>query len=227
MEQVHEPELIDVLNLQKADVMKSINCHHIARIQSYDPATKTCKATIVYKKNIKKSVNGKLQDALVDYPVVINCPVINHGGGKGGIRFPIKSNDVALILFNDVDLDNWFIGKQANGATNTLRSHHFSDGIAIVGLFSKNDASKDNSLFPAENGRTLLFGDNAGVSVGDTTVKIFNKIESLGLIMQDLLNVVKVLTPHITSPTGPLTFPDAAQTAAITAIQLRLQGLLK
>lgn len=226
MENVYEPELIDVLNLLKIDILNSMNCHHVARIQSYEPASKTCKATIVYKKTITKNVNGKQTEVLQDYPVLVSCPVINHGGGKGGLRFPIAKDDVALIFFNDKDLDNWFIGKQANGATNTKRSHNFSDGVALVGLFSKNDALKDNQKFPTENGRTLLFGENAGVSLGDTTVKIFNQVESLGVIIQDLLNIVKVLAPTSTAPTNP-TIPNPAQTAAITAIQVRLQGLLK
>lgn len=230
-EPVFEPELIDVLNLHKNDIFASFNCHAIATIQSYDKATKTCKATIVYKKIVQKQnpATRQLQNALEDYPVLINVPVINVSGGTGGIRFPIAKNDVALIMFNDRDIDSWFLGLPTNGKPNTKRMHQFSDGVALVGVFSKNDAMKDYQKLGLDKDKTILYDGDAKIVLSNNRIKISNKpvdVDTLGMLLFELLTVLSVLAPVTTIPTQP-TIPNPAQTAAIISIQTRLQGLLE
>lgn len=229
MDTVHEPELIDLLNLHKKDIFNSMNCHQVATVQSYNPSNKTCKATIVYKKTITKRnvVTGKMEDVLQDYPILINCPVINLSGNNSGLRFPINKGDVALILFNDKDIDNWFLGKQTNGATNTKRMHHFSDGVALVGLFSQNDALRDFENLYADGNKTVLFDNQLRVVLSGNKLKVTNQptdVDTLGLLLQELItNINTAFTTLTVGGTGA----SVPGIAAINATALKLQGLLE
>ena len=229
MEDVYNPEMIDLLNLHKENIMNSLNCHAIATIQSYSAVSKTCTATIVYKKTVikKNLINNRYEDALQEYPLLIKCPVVNSSGGTAGVRFPVKKGDVALILFNDKDINNWFLGKQSNGATATKRTHHFSDGVALVGLFSQNDAEKNyNSLF-VDKDKTVLFDGGLRVVLSNNKLKITNKptdIDTLGMLLQELITNLNLA---ITSLTVAGVAPVVPGIAAVNVTALKLQGLLE
>lgn len=225
---VHEPDLIDLLNLHKKDIFNSLNCHQVATIQSYNKAKKTCKATVVYKKTISKRnpITNKYEDVLQDYPILINCPVMNLSGGNAGLRFPINKGDVALILFNDRDIDNWFLGKQSNGSTNTKRMHHFSDGIALVGLFSQNDAEKNYESLYVDKDKTVLFDGDVRIVLSGNKLKVTNKqtdVDTLGMLLQELIVNINTALTTLTVAGNPSAVPGVA---AINATALKLQGLL-
>lgn len=229
MNNVHEPDLMDLLNLHKKDIFNSFNCHQVVSIQSYNKATKTCKATVVYKKSISKRnpVNGKYEEVLQDYPILINCPVVNLSGGKAGLRFPIAKGDVAIIMFNDRDVDNWFLGKQANGATNTKRMHHFSDGVALVGLFSQNDSQKNYEGLAVDKDKTVLFDDQVRIVLSNNRLKITNKptdIDTLGMLLQELILNINTALTTLTVAGVPSVVPGVT---AINATAIKLQGLLE
>lgn len=235
METIHEPDLSDLLSLHKKDIFNSLNCHQIATIQSYDKKSKTCKATIVYKKTISKrnALSGKYEDVLQDYPILISCPVVNLTGGKAGLRLPIAKNDVALIFFNDKDIDNWFLGKQSNGATATKRTHHFSDGIALVGIFSKNDAEKDHGLNSAyiDEGRLVIYNGTTKISLQENgKVKIENAaMGSLMGLINELIDAVRDLTPIETLPNGskaPCT-ANPVDGSKLETLRTKFQGILE
>ncbi len=132
----NEVELQDVLNLLKKDIFLNFNCHHLGTIQSFNSTVQTATATINYKKTYSQpDLTGVYQSVLVDYPVLIDCPVMCLGGGLGSLTFPISQGDECLVLFNDRDIDNWFSGN-LNGSVATPRLHSFSDAIIIVGVRS-------------------------------------------------------------------------------------------
>ncbi len=132
----NEPELKDLLDLHKKDIFLGLNCHAIATIQSFDPTQQTASATVNYKKTyFKPNAQGVYRATLVDYPQLIDCPVLCLGGGAGSLRFPIAAGDECLVLFNDRDLDVWFQGSSSS-AVATPRLHSFSDAIIIVGIRS-------------------------------------------------------------------------------------------
>jgi hypothetical protein len=129
-------QMQDLLRLFKKEVMLGLNCHHVGQIQSFDPTNQTAQATIVYKKAFfLPDDSGNYVAQQVDYPVLIDAPVICLGGGNGAITFPIQSGDECLILFNDRNIDKWFSGG-TNGELGSSRLHSFTDGIILVGLRS-------------------------------------------------------------------------------------------
>ncbi len=178
----NEPGLKDLLDLLKKDIFLNLNCHHIGTIQTFDPARQVAMATINYKKTYFKPnpVTGLYDPVLVDYPVLIDCPVVCLGGGTGALTFPIAPGDECLVVFNDRDIDNWFSGS-SNSAVATPRLHSFSDAVIIVGIRSQARALTNYNPLDVElrNGVTKLALTPTGQvafqnTFGDLITAIFN-----------------------------------------------------
>jgi len=227
MENVRNPELVDVLDVFKREIFFSLNCHAIGTIQSFDAASQTCKATINYAKTVvQTAVNGKNQSVPKAYPILVNVPVINLFGGPSGITFPIAKGDTCMILFNDKDMDNWFISGDVNAETVSKRSHSLSDGVALVGI-----RSKRNALTNYDPTKSVWFHGSAKVSLSAEKLKIENAIGSLMPTLEAIINDLKNLpvTYLTTTPTNPIAPGPAtpALIANITANVTKLKGLLE
>lgn len=132
----NEPELKDLLNLHQKGIFLSMNCHHVATIQTFNPLNQTATATINYTKTyFQPDATGVYQAVQQNYPLLVDSPVICLGGGNGALTFPVAPGDECLVFFNDRDIDNWFQGN-TGAAVATPRLHSFSDGIILVGLRS-------------------------------------------------------------------------------------------
>jgi hypothetical protein len=133
----NDPSLKDLLDQFGKGLLLNLNCHAIGQIQVFDPETQQATATIVYKKTFFQpdKLTGEYLPTLVDYPILVDCPVMCLGGGDGALTFPIAPGDECLVLFNDRDIDNWFNGATGSGV-NTPRLHSFADGIILVGVRS-------------------------------------------------------------------------------------------
>lgn len=207
---VNSPDMKALLDLFKVDVLQSINCHAVAKVQSFDPDDQTLTATI----NYKKSLNGKL----LDYPVLVDCPVVILSGGTAALTMPIAANDDCLILFNDRDIDLWFSSGQV-GELASQRLHSFSDAIALVGL-----KSTLNSLDDYDSDRAVLRNDEAKIAVGATLIEISNNLYNLNDLLQELLTEVQNLVTQTAAITvsavtpGPDVSGPPVNAAAITAI---------
>lgn len=211
-----DPSLKDLLDLYKTDIMISLNCHAIATVQSFDPVDQTISANIAYK----KTVTTKTGTLLLDYPPLIDIPVMVLGGGASALTFPIAQGDECLILFNDRDLDNWFEGNPAQGVA-TPRLHSFSDGIALVGL-----RSLGKSLAAYDMTRVALRNDQAMVAVGPLLVKIANNTTTLNTLLQSLLTTLEGLTTTNAVVGAPCALSPAT-IAALTSIGTQIAGLLE
>lgn len=231
-----DPNLTDALNLLKKDILLSFSAHHVATIQSFDATKQTAKATVNYKKtNFKLNKATGLYDAvLVDYPILLDCPVICLGGGTAALTFPIKTGDECLVCFNDRDLDNWFQGAGGGGVA-TARLHSFSDGIILVGLRSLANVLTNYDLV-----RAVLRNGQALVGVGPTLVKIANNTTTLNTLLQNLLtqlqNIIAQLEVlQVTGVTAGGTISGAPVNAAafaaiganLSTISTQISGLLE
>lgn len=163
----NDPELIDVLNLLRKDVMLGLSAHHVGTIESFDAEKQTARVTVAYKKTFYEpnSVTGTYDETYKEYPILIDCPVIVLSGGKGSLRFPITAGDDCLMLFNDRDIDNWFSGNY-DAAPKSLRLHSLSDGFALVGL---HNSTKPLKLYAVDK-TELWHGDKSRLSLADALV---------------------------------------------------------
>lgn len=228
------PRLKDLLDSLKRDIFLTLNCHTIATIQKFEYPTNlngtdyphpTVQATINYART---TTDAQGNQSSLNYPILVNLPVLNLCGGTTALTFPIAIGDQALILFNDRDLDNWFAGARS-GQVNSPRLHHFSDGIALVGL---------NTLSSYDTVRALLTTGllSVGINPSNNKVLITNDGTSttLNTLLQNLITAIKGLTvagsSFIAPPgggpcTGTATVIDTggAVTSAGTAISELLE----
>ena len=81
--------------------------------------------------NYKETQTANIQPAVklgsLPYPVLTDVPVFMP------IPYEINPGDACLVIFSDVDIDNWFETGEAS-APNSPRRHSLSDGFAFVGF---------------------------------------------------------------------------------------------
>lgn len=232
------PDLADLLDLLKRDILLNFSAHHVGTIQSFNATKQTATVTVNYKRTKFRlnSATGQYEQVLYDYPILADCPVMFLGGGTSALTFPVNRGDECLILFNDRDLDNWFLG--ASGASvATARLHSFTDGIILVGLRSlahtlPNFDTTRASLRNGPNGTTM-------VGVGETLIKIANTSTTLNTLLQnlisninDLVTQVAAITVICAAPSNPSSIPVNVALIEAVAVELaatstQIAGLLE
>jgi len=125
------PNLMNLLEDHKSEIQKAINCVQIGIIKEFDPATQKATIQVAFKQTI--SIDGKGNKTYAEYPLLVDCPVLVLFGGVDFMSMPIQPGDNCLILFNDREIDNWFVAGGVQAPT-TSRVHDISDAIAIVGI---------------------------------------------------------------------------------------------
>lgn len=223
-----DPDLKDLFDLFKKDILLSFNCHAIAKIDSFDSVKQTCSAVIQYKKTyFERQSEGVYTPVLVDYPVLLDIPVQIVGGVGANLTFPTDAIEgaTALILFNDRDIDNWFKSGQIAGVASP-RLHSFSDGIAIVGLRSMAEPVEDY-----DEDRVVLNNEGTKVALG-VKIEISNDAASLYTLLNTLLTDMLAVFTAMSSATpatvvATIATPSATLVTQLTALQTMLGELLE
>lgn len=212
---VQDPTLRALLQNLKREVMVDLNCHQVGRIISFDPATQKAKVEIQMQRvvyNQVQAAEGKLQyvPTTVTYPVLGDVPVFIPSGGTATMTFPFAAGDPCLVLFNDRDIDLWYVGGSIS-PPNSGRLHSLSDGLAIVGFRPAARAVSDYSTtdWVIKNlGGKIAVAEKIGIS-NDTTSLL------------DVLNAVITALTALNAKTGP------SAATQIAAAQSQITDLLK
>lgn len=203
--------LREVLNLIKQEVKLEINCHAIGTIQSFDSSNQTATITINYLRTYYEKIDNSenYKKTTVEYPLLIDCPVVCLRGGSAGLSLPIQKGDECLVLFNDRSIDNWFSSGQVLPVSNP-RLHSMSDGIALVGL-----SNSQRSIEDYDATRASLYYGKTRVAVGEEKVKIENETKNLNTILQNLITVLVGLTtaPPFATSLSPTSIAQLQQVA--------------
>lgn len=209
------PTLLDILNAHRDEIFSNFNCHAVGKIEEFNHLEQTAKVSIEYQRIVENmpSTNQRL-----DYPTLIDIPVIVLGGGNGSIRFPIKSGDTCLVLFNDRDIDGW-VTSGMKGPLASDRKHSFADGVALVGLRSMADNFDDYDPDRAE----LVFGKTK-VSLGDK-IRIKNAITDLYTVMDSMVTILNTLSAGVGVNIGNPIYPGL--TAQVALLKTKLDNLLE
>lgn len=222
-----DPTLKDLLDLHKKEIMLNLNCHAIATIQSFNSTKQTVTATVNYKKTFFtfNEVTKTYTPVYVDYPLLIDCPVVIMSGGDGALTFPIASGDECLILFNDRDMDNWFQSGQP-GPVSTPRLHSFSDGVALIGVRSMNRVLTYDATRVVLNKGTTKLGLSAKVMLQNGSTSLKTILENLfNTLTNDLITAFGAATPSPGSPLNPTAV--SALTSFQSTINSTIEGLLE
>lgn len=219
---VREPELQDLLNLREKNLKINFNCVHIGTIQNFNSSVQTVTATINYKRTFftYDEATNQYIPSYTNYPTLTDVPVFFAGAGR--IRFtgaPSKG-DECILLFNDRAIDNWFSSGQSNSPVSSSRTHSMSDGLALVGVFSKPHVLKNFDT--AHVGiKDDTGGGQVAINIATSLIKIANNTTTLNTILQ---NLISALASASTVSGGPFT---PGTIAAIEAVGTELAGLLE
>lgn len=139
---LQDPDLRAVLNAHRDEIFASLNCHQFGTVVSWQPASYTVSVKInqrrvVYNQQQTAGENLQQTPTLIEYPVLADVPIFVLSGGKFTLFIPPAVGDTCLVLFNDRDMDRWFTTGDTNSAPNSSRMHSLSDGVALIGVFSK------------------------------------------------------------------------------------------
>ena len=167
-----EPTLLNILNAFKDKLLyNEINCCRIAIVDEFYGDSLQAKVNIANKMVIGMKEDGS--QIIQDYaPITAKICFANNG-----ISFPLKKGDCGLLLFNDRELESWYI----NGEINQLaydRSHSITDAIFIAGMFSQPNIS--NAQF-IENCLHLFYG-NKGIKITNNGIEIDGDLKVNGAI---------------------------------------------
>jgi hypothetical protein len=193
-----EPTLLNILNAFKDKLLyNEINCCRIAIVDEFYGDSLQVKVNIANKMVIGMKEDGS--QIIQDYaPITAKICFANNG-----ISFPLKQGDCGLLLFNDRELESWYI----NGDINQLaydRSHSITDAIFIAGMFSQPSVS--NAQF-IENCLHLFYGTkgikitNNGIEI-DGDLKINGKINATGDIIAGNISLQHHTHPGVESGSG-------------------------
>jgi hypothetical protein len=204
---IQDPDLASVFNQRLQDLMSRFYCHLIGSILSFNATNQTASVQI-------KSTR-LVGDNVMEYPILVDCPVIWLFGGTGFLTFPIAVGDNCLVLFNDRNIDTWFTYGTMD-VPNTGRTHSLSDGLILVGLNPVPSARSGYSTTDVQLGK-----DDAVLSIGGSKFGIRNAGQTLQEACSSLITHLTVFKD--TNGDGP----DATTIANLTADLAKFNALLK
>ena len=142
------PNWAEILDHKIDNALSSMNCVSLGTIQSFDSVTQTASISINYKKIIRDSNpaenNIDSVDRIIEYPILVKCPVFILSGGIARLTMPISQGDTCLVLFCDREIDTWYrTGVKTYPQSD--RMHDLTDAIAVVGVRNVGNALSDFS----------------------------------------------------------------------------------
>lgn len=171
LKQIPAPDLTAVLEETKADLRYNFNSSNIGIIESFDASDQTASIRIAIKQVQNVAPDGTR--FFVEYPLLKKCPVMFPSGGGFTLTFPVNAGDECIVLFNDRELDNWFLNGGVQAPV-SARSHDISDAIAIVGIRSNprklSGVSTTATQLRADDGTSFVEANAQGIRVHSGTV---------------------------------------------------------
>lgn len=200
-----EPDLAEFMSLVKRDIGLSINCIQIGTIETFNATLGTASATINFKRQLA-------DESVVDYPVLADCPVFTLNGGGASLTFPISKGDTCIILFNDRNIDNWYLSGKVDVPRDT-RIHNISDGIILVGIRSINNAI----ITPI---------GSACLDAGTKKVAIKNDLTDLKTLILSLIDAITAMTQTVAGGGGGTTVSPPVNAATFATLKTQFSSLL-
>jgi len=174
------PDLAGIFNQKARSIKAEINCCQVGTVQAFYPATQTVDVTL----NVLRIV----ENAVKQYPVLVQVPVFIPSGGDGRLTMPIAAGDQCLVLFCDRSIEAWATTGNV-AAPSSERTHDLSDGVAIIGFFPASKSIGDYGTGGPE------------LKHGDASLQIQNGVKAL---LKRGANIVKVGSNGISISNGTL-----------------------
>lgn len=131
------PDLAEFMSRRMNDISSRLNCLTIGTIISFNATNQTAIISVNFQKVVKgvtpTGILGEATNEIINYPTLVNVPVVFMNGGGGYLTFPIIPGDTCILLFCDRDMDIWFATGQVV-PPNSERVHDINDAIALIGI---------------------------------------------------------------------------------------------
>lgn len=157
------------------DILANLRVSMPGIIQSFDPGDEDRPPTCTVTPAIKaKQTDADGNETSVNYPELVDVPVVFPHGGGCSLTFPLTQGDECLLVFSDRCIDFWW---QNGGIQEPVdpRQHDLSDAFAIPGPWSRqkkiSDISTTEVQLRSDDGETSfslnpISGSIAGVAPG-------------------------------------------------------------
>ena len=124
--------LSNVLDALRNNINYNLNCVKVATVDTFFPEDLTVSCIVANKRVIGLKDDGN--QILQDYPLIY-AKVHYFGWGDVGATYPITKGMEGLLLFNDREIETWFLTGQGGNLAYD-RNHNLSDAIFICGIHS-------------------------------------------------------------------------------------------
>lgn len=129
----NEPDLMSTLKaFEGALKYNKINCCRIGIVDNYNPETRIAKVIIANKLVIGQDDKGA---QITQNYSPIYAKVLFFGWKDIGITHPVLEGSEGILLFNDREIESWYINGNVNNLAYT-RAHNKTDAIFISGVLS-------------------------------------------------------------------------------------------
>lgn len=140
-----------------------------AKIDSYDPETRTISATPLIRRTFEDEI--QTQTLSID-----DIPVVFPSGGGGEVTFPLQIGDQVLLIFSMRSIQDWLVSQTGDEVSPVRKkTHTVQDAIAIPSLFTKPQARAANA-----DHMELLFGESKIQIQEDSKIVIESGTVELG-----------------------------------------------
>ena len=227
---ISRPDVRALFDALKQEIFAEFNCHEIGVIQSFDSEKQSAQVRIVVQRAIfNNPPDGNTiltEPTIFSYPALFDVPVIVLGGGSGSLQFPIAVGDGCLLLFNDRDLDLWWVNGTTGALPNSYRMHSINDGVALVGLRPEAQA-----LTNYDTARVRLVNGSTQIALGDK-VRVSNVTISFLTILNQLItaldaSVAALSTLDAVKTGGSASSAIAIAQAAVNTLQTQIPELFE
>lgn len=164
-------ELTEEIEKAAQSVIDDLHTLLPAKIQKFDP--ENCTADVVpYGRYLTAD------DEEIEYPMVANAPVMFpwNAAANAGMIIPVKDGDDCMVLFSEIELDEWLSGAQSDAPMRWDQS----SAVVIPGLLKQGNSLIQQS---SENDSVIVSAGNTKMTVADDMVEINGSLYVTGDII--------------------------------------------
>lgn len=189
-------------------ILSIMNCSQVGKISAFrmvpiDPEKPELGSVPTVDVELLVKRQTIINDAITDYPLLVDLPLIWPGAGDGDLTFPDPTGSTCLVLFADRDIDKWFETGESY-RPNSGRMHNLSDGFAIL-----RPRSLKNPMFNYDSAATTLSKGNSKLILKDESVTLTNG--NVSIVLQEdkiILNGETIFNNGVTGQKGAVFTED-------------------
>jgi hypothetical protein len=153
-----QPSLAQLIKLAIDNRLLDVHTALIARVETYDAETQLVDVEPVLKRTLHKRDGSWADERL---PMICDVPVLFPRAGGCFISFPIQPGDFVQLIFNEVDIEEWF--DESTPVMTATQRFTLHGAVALPGIYHRSKAlvgaHKANFVLGRERGLQIHIDD--------------------------------------------------------------------